>query len=275
MAGPTILQLPRGEVCTQGAHALRWRAVDGRDVLFVSAHAKFAAGTPIRGGVPVVFPWFGDDPEQRGRPAHGFARRIPWRQLLAATDLAQGRVAFALADDGATRALWPLAFTAELALAFDRELTLSLSVTNRDAAPFRFEALLHTYLLVDDVRRVELRGLHGARYFDKRLGNRPATQREEVLRCTGEIDRTYCCTGAECTLLDPGLRRLITVTKDNAPSTVVWNPWHDKAALLADLGGDEWMRFLCVESGCVADDAVTLPPGATHRLRVRIACSAL
>ena len=273
MAGPTILQLPRGEVCTQGAQALRWRAADGRDVLFVSAHAKFAAGTPIRGGVPVVFPWFGDDPEQRGRPAHGFARRVPW-QLTAASDPAAGRVGFALQDDAGTRALWPHAFAAELAIAFDRELVLALAVTNRGAAPFRFEALLHTYLLVGDVRAVELRGLHGARYHDKRVGTR-AAQREEVLRCTGEVDRVYQGTGAACTLLDPGLRRLITVSKDNAPSTVVWNPWHDKAALLTDLGGDEWLRFLCVESGCVADDAVTLAPGATHRLQVRIACQAM
>lgn len=267
-----IVRLPRGEVCSQGAHALRWRAADGRDVLFVSAQSKFTAGTPIRGGVPLVFPWFGDDPERRGRPAHGFARRVKWQQVASRTSLAAGRIAFELKDDDASRAQWPHAFHCTMQQEFGDELRLAMRVENRGAAPFRFEVLLHTYLQVGDVRQIELRGLEGARYRDKLQSERQFTQREAVLRFSAEIDRTYCGAPASCTVMDPVLRRMLTVHKTGAPSTVVWNPWIEKTARLSDLGADEWPRFLCVESGCVADDAVTLAPGAAHDLQVRIEC---
>ncbi len=268
----SFVEMARGAVCTQGAHATRWRARDGRDVLFVSAQSRFQKGTAIRGGVPIVFPWFGDDPEQRGRPAHGFARRVAWQPVAAHTDIGAGRAAFELVDDAASHGLWPHAFRAELLLEFGEDLVMALAVTNRDASPFRFEAALHTYLAVGDVRTVEVRGLAGARYHDKVTGNRALVQREEVLRIVGETDRTYCGTSGSCLLTDPGLRRTIAIQAENAPSVVIWNPWIDKTARLLDLGDDEWPRFLCIESGCVLDDAVTLAPGATHRLRVRIRC---
>ena len=38
-------------------------------------HRRFAPGQPIRGGVPVIFPWFG---AREGEPMHGFARLSDW-----------------------------------------------------------------------------------------------------------------------------------------------------------------------------------------------------
>jgi len=60
------------------------------------------------------------------------------------------------------------------------------------------------------------------------------------------------------------------VEKAGSATTVVWNPWAAKARALADLGDDEWPRFLCVETANVHDDAVTLAPGARHALRAAI-----
>ena len=40
--------------------------------------------------------------------------------------------------------------------------------------------------------------------------------------------------------------------------------------LLPDLQPDEWTRFVCVESGNVGARAVTLAPGARHRLGVAL-----
>lgn len=48
------------------------------DLLFLSKQAYFATGKAIKGGVPICWPWFGADPENRGRPAHGFARNSLW-----------------------------------------------------------------------------------------------------------------------------------------------------------------------------------------------------
>lgn len=40
---------------------------------------------------------------------------------------------------------------------------------------------------------------------------------------------------------------------------VLWNPWQEKAAALADMDDDGYTRFVCVEPGTVAN-MVTVPP---------------
>ncbi len=81
------------------------------DLLFVSERAYFAPGKAIKGGIPICWPWFGADPEGRGRPAHGFVRAWPW-SVLATSTLPSGatRITLGVTDDTDTRALWPYYF---------------------------------------------------------------------------------------------------------------------------------------------------------------------
>lgn len=264
------IRTTHGEVCAQGGHVVRWR-VRGEDVLFVSKKSRFEPGQPIRGGVPVVFPWFGDDPEGRGRVAHGFARRMPWRVLSSTSDARATRVALELVDDAGTRELWPWRFALRLEAELGDELALALTVENRSETPFVCEAALHTYLAVGDVRRCTLHGLEGATYLDKLDGLRAKSAGPGPLAFTGEVDRTFLGTSAAASVEDPVLGRTLVVSKEGSRSTVVWNPWSAKAARLADMGDDEWSGMLCVESGNVGADAIQLAPGATHGMRVRIA----
>ena len=46
--------------------------------IFLSPKSHFAPGKAIRGGVPLVFPWFAE--RKGGLPGgmHGFARTLPW-----------------------------------------------------------------------------------------------------------------------------------------------------------------------------------------------------
>ena len=110
------------ELCTQGAHLARWR-----DMLFLSSRSRFERGQAIRGGIPLIFPWFGDDPLKLGRGAHGFARRVEWR-VVEHEERASGlRARLELRDDDTTRALWPHRFRAELFVDAGDELTLELT----------------------------------------------------------------------------------------------------------------------------------------------------
>jgi D-hexose-6-phosphate mutarotase len=263
------IRSPHGEVTPHGAHVVRWKK-DGRDVLFVSPRSKFEPGQAIRGGIPICFPWFGDDPEQKGRPAHGFARRVPWRLVEERHAPEALRVAFELADDDASRAHWPFRFRARLTASLGSTLDVALTVRNEDERPFRFEEALHTYLAVGDVRRVTLRGLEGARYRDKVRAGAIAHEPAAPLTLTGETDRTYHGIETACTLEDPVLGRKIELVKCDSRSTIVWNPWPDKAARLADLGADAWQGFVCIESGNIGPDAITLAPGASHTLALCI-----
>lgn len=252
------------ELCTQGAHLARWR-----DALFLSSRSRFERGQPIRGGIPLIFPWFGDDPLRLGRGAHGFARRVEWR-VLESEERADGlRARLELRDDDATRALWPHRFRAELSVAAGAELALELVVHNTDRTEFTFEAALHTYLAVGDVRRATLRGLEGARFVDKLDGFRERPPSGLPLTLSGPADRIYLAGPATLELDDASLGRTLLLEQRGARSTVVWNPWEAAAARMADLG-DEWPKFLCVESANVGAAAITLAPGANHALSLRL-----
>jgi D-hexose-6-phosphate mutarotase len=73
-----------------------------------------------------------------------------------------------------------------------------------------------------------------------------------------------------CVIHDPGLKRKIRIRKDGSKSTVIWNPWIDKARKLKDLGDEEYTSFICVETANAGDELITLAPGSGHRLRVNI-----
>jgi len=64
-----------GELYLQGAHLTAWRPPGERPVLFTSPNSAFAPGRAIRGGIPIIFPWFGANRHEPAAPQHGFARR--------------------------------------------------------------------------------------------------------------------------------------------------------------------------------------------------------
>ena len=70
-------------IALQGGHVLAFQPAGQKPVLWVSRHSQYAAGTPIRGGIPVCWPWFGPHPVDAGKPSHGFARISSWSVLDA------------------------------------------------------------------------------------------------------------------------------------------------------------------------------------------------
>lgn len=261
----------RARVYLQGAHVAEWRPVGAEEVLWTSVRSAYEPGKPIRGGIPICFPWFGPHASDAAKPAHGFARLRPF-SLVSAEDLSDGRtrVALRLTDDEETRALWPHAFALTCTVTVGARLEVELAVTNAGDAPFAYEEALHTYLSVGDVRRATVEGLTGARFVDKADGARVKTEAAAV-SFTGETDRLYVGTDATCVLRDGSLGRAVTIDKAGSRSTVVWNPWVAKAARMADFGDHEWPGMACVETANAADDRVTLAAGETHVLRVAIA----
>jgi D-hexose-6-phosphate mutarotase len=255
----------------QGATVTHFQPRGAAPVLFLSNRAAWAAGRPIRGGVPLVFPWFGAHASQPKAPAHGFARTRAWRLINSqATDDAVV-VELALDDDEASRSsAWPHAFQLRYRVSVGAALGLSLGVVNTSAQTFSFEAALHTYLAVGDVRAVAITGLENTAYIDKVDGMTRKRQGTEPLRLTGETDRVFVGTRGRCVVEDRVLARRLTVDKTGSATTVVWNPWSAKAAGIADLEPDDWRRMVCVETANAADDAVTLAPGERHVMTATI-----
>jgi len=260
--------LAEAHIYLHGAHVSHFQPRGAQPVLFMSRKSLFAPDKPIRGGVPLVFPWFGPRAGQPDAPAHGFARLAEWQvESLAIDGDEVVTVVLALAATRQTRALWPHDFALRYRVAVGRTLTMTLEVENTGAEPFSFENALHTYFLVGDVRETATTGLEDAEFLDKTDGFQRKKQGRDPIRITQETDRIFENTRKTCVLDDVKMRRRLTVAKSGSQTTVVWNPWTAKAAAMTDFGHDEWPQMLCIETANAGANAITLAPGETHAMR--------
>jgi glucose-6-phosphate 1-epimerase len=255
------------EIYLQGAHVTHFKKRNEPPLLFLSQCSRFTEGQPIRGGIPVVFPWFGP---REGLGQHGFARVKTWelKEFAPAPD-GSVSVRFRLPDCPEASAFGP--FTADYIVSVSDSLKLELVVTNHSKTDeFVFENCLHTYFEVGDITAVSISGLKGAKYLDKVANFAQKTENDEAIRIASEIDRIYLHTPAAVEIVDPRLGRKILVEKQASLSTVVWNPWIAKAQQMPDFGNEEYERMVCVESGNVAENQIRLPPGESSRLTVKL-----
>ncbi len=253
-------QTATGEIYLHGAHVTQWQPAGHQPVLWMSKEAVFAPGEPIRGGVPICLPWFGANANDPHAPSHGWARITAWTiESVKAID--QGlQVTLTLDHDS---------LSLRYAVCFGATLTMSLSITNKGDTRRELEAALHTYFDVGNIRQAEVRGLEDAPYRDSLQGRTEVPAAHHRIRFTGETDRIYQHAG-QAVIHDPVLARDVVIDKAGSPSTVVWNPWIDKSARMADFGDQEWGGMLCVETAAVAPDNVSLESGQMHTLEAVI-----
>jgi glucose-6-phosphate 1-epimerase len=259
----------------QGAHLTHWQPTGQAPVLFLSRKTDLEPGKPIRGGVPIAFPWFAADQKMdridgKPGPSHGFARTQDWTLAFAALSGDDMHLTFTLAPTKISRDLGFDHFRIAFELTIGRSLTMKLAVANDAEAPLVFEEALHTYFAVADVHEVTLTGLEPTPFIDKtdKFAHKPAAKIPLVF--TGFTDRVYNHTTAPCTIHDTLGKRRITVVKTNSDTTVVFNPWKE----MPDLSPDEWHEFLCVETVNAGESPVTLKQGATHTMQSHISVEA-
>jgi D-hexose-6-phosphate mutarotase len=262
----------KGEIYLHGAHVTGWQPRGHAPVIWLSPASAFAAGSPIRGGVPICFPWFGAHASDASAPGHGFARLHRWALESAREQDGAAVVALRLATDAAhpLSPAWPHAFAARHIVSFGERLDMRLEIENPGPSSITFEEALHTYFAISDIWNVTVSGLEGTEYLDKVGGSARRRQEDEAIRFTGETDRVYLATQATCTIHDPGLRRDIVIAKQGSDTTVVWNPWIDKTARLADLPKDGWTEMVCVETCNAGASAITLRPGERHEMSAEL-----
>lgn len=256
----------RTRIALNGAHVMEWTPAGHKPVLYLSPAAVLEAGKPIRGGIPVCWPWFGPNADPT-KPAHGFARTTEWTLIACEDEGESVELRFELRSSDETLAIWPHEFEAIVEIRLGAELHVSLISHNSGSAAFTETAALHTYLCVSDAGEISISGLDGATFLEKAAGrNAPGIQAGEV-RIVGEVDRVYQST-RDVTLTD--LTRRIHVHKHGSASTVIWNPGAEKAARLGDLPPLDYTQFVCMEAANAPGAEVTVAAGATHVLRTRI-----
>jgi D-hexose-6-phosphate mutarotase len=156
---------------------------------------------------------------------------------------------------------------------------MRLATTNVGDAPVQIGEALHTYFHIGDIGGIEVTGLSGCDYFDK-VDNFARKKQSGAIAFSGEVDRVYVDTAAECVIVDAQLNRRIRIAKTGSLSTVVWTPWTEKAEKMGDFGPGQsgqggWREMVCVESANAMDNVVTVAPGETHTLTVRYSAEPL
>ncbi|SCK12242.1 D-hexose-6-phosphate mutarotase [Vogesella sp. LIG4] len=248
-----------------GGQLLDFTPTGGQPLLYLSPASRLEDGKAIRGGIPLCWPWFGPHPQDAGQPQHGVARTALWTVSAVARSDDGFHVKLAGPRHGA--------MDASLTLQLGPGVDIALTSRNLGQDNITVSAALHSYLAVSDIRSIQLHGLGGARYHDKLSGD-SATLPAGDWRFAAATDAVVQHAGP-CTLADPGWQRHIAIGSSGSASTVVWTPWQQGAANMADLPDDGWQHFLCVEAANAGSDARVLAPGASHTLRQQLLLQAL
>jgi len=261
------------EIYLQGAHVATYQRKTEPSMLFLSEESRFDNGQAIRGGVPVILPWFG---AREGQPSHGFARTENWDlKETGQTDDGGAWVRLELpANSKASE--WQPPFRSEYTVTVGRTLKLELTVINAsNDRELVVENCLHSYFNVGDIGAVTIEGLSGVDYLDKVQNFARKTESRDAITIASEVDSVYLDAIGGVQIRDASLKRLIRVNKTGSRSTVVWNPWTAKAKALTDFGDEEYLKMVCVESGNVGLNKLVIPPGGRHAMTVELSSEEL
>lgn len=250
-AGRELLSNASMHISPAGGHITSATTGHG-ELFYLSSRAKFGVGESIRGGIPVIAPWFGGLLGKE--PSHGWARRELWE----VTEKPTGFHAKVRHDDCCL----------ELSALNDGEvLEVRLQATNRGSSPTTVQLALHPYFAVGDIADTAIRGLGGTRALNQVTGEDCTLPKE--IRFDGQVDSI--AHEARRAVIDDAVRR-IEVSPIGADSTVVWNPGEELASTMTDVGAGEWKRFVCVEPALLGEhfQGVRLRSGDSAEVGMRI-----
>lgn len=249
-------------VALHGGQLLSWTPHGERDVFWRSAIMQ-APPAALRGGVPVCWPWFGNN-GPAGSPSHGHARTSMW-ELAHFDHSATDSVDLTLRPRADSFAASITGLSITQTFHFADSLTQTLVARNVGPTPFALTQALHSYFAVADASRIRIEGIAGATYFDKLLGQGGLAQ-TTPFDATAACDRVYHGVSGAYQLADPVWRRRIVIESTGSQSLVVWNPGAERSRAISDLEPAAWRDFYCLEVANAGPDAVLLAPGTQHRL---------
>lgn len=236
-----------------GAHLLSWKTSDGVEKMFLSDRSQYNFGSPIRGGIPVIFPQFGPGT----LPAHGFARLMLWEASEIIKGYEATSINFSLSDNETTKAMWDYRFNLDLEFSItEKSLYIVFTLQNNDIKPFTFSCGLHTYFSILDIEKTNVTGLKSVEYIDKMKDSLKITETESTIYINEEVDRIYSNAPDNVIL---NTTEKLKIEKMGFPDLVVWNPWVEKSIRMPDFGDEEYKNMICIETGVMAEPVLIQP----------------
>lgn len=252
------------DICLYGAQVTSFRPQKTMEILWMSPESNFIEGRPIRGGIPVCFPWFGPHKSDPAKPQHGFARLMNWNVAETAS-LVNGetKVVLQLSSDADTKEYWNYDFCADLTIIIGKILTVNLKITNTSEVSFEYTTALHTYYNVSSVEEISIEGLQNTKYYNQ-LDGGEYFQDTPSLEIKKAETRHYLDTENNCIINDPIFRRQIKVAKAGSKVTTVWNPGEETCEKIDDIPDDGYHSFVCIEAVNAFNNLISLSPGESH-----------
>ncbi|OKL46365.1 hypothetical protein BSR28_07495 [Boudabousia liubingyangii] len=262
-------------VSDYGAQVAQWTPNSTEtSVLWTSNLADFSPSAPIRGGIPVMFPWFNAGRFPGLAPKHGFARFAHWNFEGESSDSTSTTATWTLksADleglNGPEH--FPYQFEARYEVTVGEDLNVRFHVENLTDEEFSFELALHTYFRIGDIENVQVEGVDGLDACNPFLSPEHFSQEGPLVNPVG-IDRVFY-ESKPVEIVDPVLNRRVRISATNASNMIVWNPAETGAAGIPDMEDQEYRQMICVEAGRIYDQAVNLAPGESFELAYRVQC---
>lgn len=268
-------------VFLQGAQLSHYQRHGEPPIIWCSPLCDHRSGVPLRGGIPVCWPWFGaleknPQPVQQQIAAadtavHGFVRHRQWT-LDAIEPLSEDQtlLRLSLSLEQNQEPEWPNATTLMLDILVGEQLQLTLTVHNRSEQSVCFSSALHSYFALLDIAQVSVDGLQQLDYIDC-LQNWSTQRQTGAVTIDREIDRIYHGTRIKpIALVDEVWQRRIEVSCGGSDSAVIWNPWIEKSQRLSQFADDGFRQMLCIETANADRDFVQLAPSQQHQLTLTI-----
>jgi len=257
----------------QGAQLVEFRPQSRQfeNVLWLSPSAQYKQGKPIRGGIPICWPWFGDldrNPaviqdqvkQQTPASAHGFARSLPWEIKSIHESCHHIEITLILTSNSASKELWPFDFELEATFTFSTKLELKLRTTNTGIYSFCISQALHTYLPTEDIDRSYIHNAHSLTYIDA-LDNWNKKQQAGKISFNSETDRLYFFDNSNYSLRLETPNQSLLINNSNSQSAVIWNPWIEKSKRLSQFSPQDFKHMLCIETANVVTDVINIEGG--------------
>jgi len=257
------------EILLYGATVVSWKSSAANssssptERLFVSKKAILDGSKPVRGGIPIAFPFFGppSKPEHSKMGQHGFARSTVWKFDSVVMDNETGvSVRLVLEPTPEIKNVFPNPFhLAYVVTLTAHQLSTDLHVKNTGSEALTYQALLHTYFEAD-AASCTVSPLKGLTYIDKTNNYAETVETRDAVPVSQYTDAVYKNAGGKYVGKWNGGG--VEVKAIGFNDVVVWNPQADAGSKIADLHEGAWNNYVCIEPG-IASYWNTLSPDAS------------
>jgi len=266
----------------QGAQLIEFTPSScNNNLLWLSDTVEYKLGKPLRGGIPICWPWFGNMDKnptkiqqqiQGEASAHGFARSMPWQVNSITESCHHVEIILQLTNNQQTQTLWPFEFNLQARFVFTNTLEVELTTTNTGAKTFAISQALHTYFPTDDITKTYIHNTHGSRYIDA-LDNWKEKKQNGRIGFSEETDRLYFFNADkldtyELRIESPNTQLVLKNTQSK--SAVIWNPWIEKSKRLSQFSPQDYQHMYCIETANVMSDHKMLTPNQQQSLKFEL-----